>query len=138
MKTLKSFPGKGEFWLGVDMPLQMNNLYLESWDESHLYWMTVYSIGPTLGCNKNISSSDLLFIRLNFPLVSFISRPEEYRNTKQEALSEVGFHFTEPNKSLKLESFGSYFSAASGIQSRFLNYTHHCRLHICGEFNYEE
>lgn len=110
MKRLKSFPGKGEFWLGVDMPLQMNNLYLESWDESHLYWMTVYSIGPTLGCNKNISSTDKLFIRLNFPVLSLISRPEEYRNTTQEALTKVGFHFTEPNKSLQLESFGSYFS----------------------------
>jgi hypothetical protein len=34
----------GEFWGGISIPMQINDLYIFSWDDAHLYWLTAYSL----------------------------------------------------------------------------------------------
>lgn len=98
----------GGLWGGIALPMQMNNLFLESWDDAHLYWLTTYSLAPAIEWQKEISEKNQAVVRMEVPLVSLVSRPPAYRRTKQEALSHWTYHFTRPNGSLHLETPGVY------------------------------
>jgi hypothetical protein len=98
----------GQFWGGISVPLQMNNLFLESWDESHLYWLTAHSLGAAFQWEKKISPKNHAVFIMEVPVFSLISRPPTYRYNKQDALTRFTFHFTEPNSSLHLETLDTY------------------------------
>jgi hypothetical protein len=98
----------GQFWGGICVPLQMNNLAMESWDDSHLYWLTAHSVGAGFQWDKRISRKNDAVFRMEVPVVSLVSRPPTYRYNKQDALTHFTFHFTEPNSSLHLETLDTY------------------------------
>jgi hypothetical protein len=98
----------GGFWGGICVPLQMNNLFLESWDDSHLYWLTAHSLAAALHWEKKVSRKDRAVVRMEIPFLSLVSRPPAYRYSKQEALSHWTFHFSEPNRSLHVETPSKY------------------------------
>ena len=98
----------GEFWGGICLPLQMNNLFWGSWDDAHLYWLTAYGMGAAFQWQKKISSNKQALVRMEIPVINWISRPSRYRYTKQEPLSHLTYHFSEPNKSLHFETLDTY------------------------------
>jgi hypothetical protein len=99
----------GEFWGGVCVPLQINSdLGLHSWDDSHLYWLTAYSLGLAAEWQKSITPKSLAVVRMETPLIGWVSRPPSYRYDKQDALTRFSFHFTEPNRSLHFETLDTY------------------------------
>jgi hypothetical protein len=98
----------GQFWGGVSIPMQMNNLFLESWDDSHLYWLTAHSLAAALQWEKRISRKDHAVVRMEIPFLSLVSRPPAYRYNKQDALNHWTFHFSEPNRSLHVETPSKY------------------------------
>ena len=98
----------GEFRGGVCIPLQMNNLFFESWDDAHLYWLTSYTAGTALLWMNDISPRNSVNIRLEIPLFGWISRPPAYRHAKQEPLNHWTYHFSEPNSNLHLETLDIY------------------------------
>jgi hypothetical protein len=98
----------GDLWGGVSLPIQMNNLFLESWDDAHLYWLTTYSMAPAIEWQKNLSQKNKAVVRMEAPILSLVSRPPAYRHNKQEALTHWTYHFTEPNRSLHLETPETY------------------------------
>lgn len=108
LRNLARHDGLGDIWGGVSLPIQMNNLFLESWDDAHLYWLTAYSLAPAIEWQKKISQRDRAVIRIGVPLVSLVSRPPSYRHNKQDALSHWTYHFKEPNQSLHLETPETY------------------------------
>ncbi len=108
VKKLSEKTGPGEIWGGVSIPLQLTNLFVESWDESHLYWLTTHSLAFVTEYRTRIPGMWNPIIRLDMPIIGFISRPPTYRYKKQEALSQLTYHFTEPNKSLHFEYIGTY------------------------------
>jgi hypothetical protein len=98
----------GDLWGGVSLPVQMNNLFLESWDDAHLYWLTTYSLAPAVEWHKKISQKDRAIVRMETPVISLVSRPPAYRHNKQDALTHWTYHFTGPNRALHLEGPGTY------------------------------
>jgi hypothetical protein len=101
--------GIGGFWGGICVPLQINSdLGLHSWDDSHLYWLTTYSIGPAGEWRKSLSQKNTAVVRMETPLIGWISRPPSYRFNKQDALTRFSFHFSEPNRALHFETVDTY------------------------------
>ncbi|MBN2001465.1 hypothetical protein JW935_28225 [candidate division KSB1 bacterium] len=98
----------GEFWSGICLPLQMNNLFWGSWDDAHLYWLTAYGIGAAFQWQKEIPSNRHVLIRMEIPVINWVSRPPRSRYTKQEPMHHLSYHFTEPNKSLHFETLDTY------------------------------
>lgn len=98
----------GCLWGGISLPMQMNNLFLESWDDAHLYWLTTYSLAPAVEWHKEISQRDGAVFRMEVPIISLVSRPPAYRHNKQEALTHWTYHFTEPNRALHLQTPETY------------------------------
>ncbi len=98
----------GEFWGGICIPMQINDLFIFSWDEAHLYWLTSYSLAIATEWQKKILQKFNAVARMEIPLFGWVSRPPTYRYNKQDALNHVSFHFTEPNKSLHFETLNDY------------------------------
>jgi len=134
IKKFASYQRYGEFWGGISVPLQMNNLFLESWDEAHLYWLTAHSLAIAAEWNKKISEKYNSAIRMEVPLFGWVSRPPAYRYNKQDALNHISFHLSEPNKSLHFETIDDYRSLF--IQMLFKRETHNSILSLGLEFQY--
>ena len=101
--------GTGGFWGGICVPLQINSdLGLHSWDDSHLYWLTTYSIGPAGEWRKSLTQKSTAVVRMETPLIGWVSRPPTYRFNKQDALTSFSFHLSEPNRSLHFETVDNY------------------------------
>lgn len=125
----------GEFWGGICFPLQMNNLFVESWDEAHLYWLTAHSLGTAFQWEKKISQKNHSVIRMEIPLLGWVSRPPTYRYHKQDPLTHWTYHITEPNRSLHLETLNTY--RALFIQMLFSRGIRLSRLNLGLEFEYK-
>jgi hypothetical protein len=99
----------GDFWGGICIPLQIKtDLGLQSWDDSHLYWLTTYSFGLAMEWRKSVSLKSQAVIRMETPLIGWVSRPPLYRYNKQDALNHFSFHCSEPNRSLHFETVDTY------------------------------
>jgi hypothetical protein len=113
LSWLKRFVGHqryGEFWGGICTPLRMNNLFFESWDDAHLYWLTAYTAGTAFLWEKTVSPKHSVHVRMEIPLLGWISRPPTYRYTKQDPLNHWTYHFSEPNGALHFETVDTYRS----------------------------
>jgi hypothetical protein len=108
VRHLKEHPKYGQFWAGGSLPLQMNNLFFESWDDSHLYWLTAHSLAGAFLWHKRISPKNDLSVRIEIPFFSWVSRPPTYRYAKQDPLDHFTYHYSEPNKSLHFETIDTY------------------------------
>ena len=134
VKRLSDDVESGEFRVGFGLPMKMNNIFIESWDDSHLYWLTSYSIGPACKWQKKLSSKREFSVYLEIPVISLVSRPPAYRHNKQEALTHLTYHFTEPNKHLSLELPDIY--RAFFINLHLRRNMNHALLNVGLEFNY--
>jgi hypothetical protein len=124
----------GEFWGGICLPLQMNNLFWASWDDAHLYWLTAYGTGPAFQWQKEISSNKKAVVRMEIPVINWVSRPPKYRYTKQEPMDQMKYHYSEPNKSLHFETLDTY--QALFIQVLFRKEKKRSLLNLGVEFQY--
>jgi len=86
----------------------MNNLFWGSWDDVHLYWLTAYSMGAAIQWQKRLSGNKQTLVRMEIPIINWISRPPRYRYTKQEPLASISYHYSEPNKSLNFATLDTY------------------------------
>jgi hypothetical protein len=110
VRHLKKHPKYGQFWAGGSLPLQMNNLYFESWDDSHLYWLTAHSLAGAFMWQKRVTPKNDLSVRIEVPFFGWVSRPPSYRYAKQDPLDHITYHYSEPNKSLHFETLDTYRS----------------------------
>jgi hypothetical protein len=124
----------GELWGGICLPLQMNNLFWGSWDDAHLYWLTAYGTGAAFQWQKEISSNKKALVRMEIPVINWVSRPPEYRYTKQEPMNHLGYHYSEPNKSLHFETLDTY--QALFVQVLFRKEKKKSLLNLGVEFQY--
>lgn len=49
--------------------------YFDNWDESHFYWLTAYSIGPTATLDYRRWAGRSLSIEVSVPVLALVSRP---------------------------------------------------------------
>ncbi len=108
LARVSSSPELGTFWLGASLPLEMNNVFFDSWDDAHLYWVTAYMLGVAAAWEYGLFGEYSAMVHVEIPLLGLVSRPGEYRYTKQEALNQWTFHFSEPNRNLRFASLGAY------------------------------
>ncbi len=110
VKMLHGDPRGSQIWLGCALPLHMTNLLMESWDESHLYWLTTHSLALVAEYHTNMPRLGHSIARLELPVVGFVSRPPAYRYQKQEALTHWTYHITGPNRSFHLKTLWGFQS----------------------------
>lgn len=99
-----------QIWFGIALPMQMRNLFWDSWDDSHLYWLTTYSFALVGEYHTRLPRLGNTVIRLDMPIIGFVSRPPEYRYKKQEALNHFSYHLSAPNKSFVFKGIWGYQS----------------------------
>jgi hypothetical protein len=134
IKKLADHQKYGEFWAGFSIPMQINDLFIFSWDDAHLYWLTAYSLALATEWQKKISQKYNAVARMEIPIVGWVSRPPTYRYNKQDALNHLGFYFSEPNKSLHFETLDDY--RALFIQLLFKREMRRSLLNLGLEFQY--
>jgi hypothetical protein len=49
--------------------------YFDNWDDSHFYWLTAYSIGPTATLDYRRWANRSLSVEVSIPVLAFVSRP---------------------------------------------------------------
>lgn len=125
-----------QLWVGLAFPMQMNNLFMDSWDDAHLYWLTTHSFAfaaeyriadSRLGCPE---------VRFELPVLGFVSRPPAYRYQKQEAVSHLGYHFTEPNGAFDFEGLWEFQAPQLQIMMRRGSMNSHMRFGLEFELNH--
>jgi hypothetical protein len=98
----------GDIWGGAFARLQLNNLFVESWDDAHLYWLTAHSMGGSIQWGKKLSKKYTATVGLEVPLISWVARPPAYRYSKQDPVNHLTYHFSGPNKKLHFELIDAY------------------------------
>jgi hypothetical protein len=132
VRKLTEYPKYGTFWVGGSVPLQMNNLFFESWDDSHLYWLTAHSLAGAFLWQKRVCPRNDISIRIEIPFFIWVSRPPTYRYEKQEPLAHLTYHYSEPNKSLHFETISKYRNVF--VQMFFTRQVRCSLLHVGLEF----
>lgn len=110
IKKLNEWSNGSQLWGGLSLPLHMTNLFVNSWDDSHLYWFTAHSLALVGEYHTNLPRLGHSVVRLEMPVVGLVSRPPSYRHQKQEPLTHWTYHISGPNESLILRSFWEFQS----------------------------
>ena len=95
--------------LGISTPLELNNLFLFSWDDAHLYWFTIRGLNLEMSLNKELSKDRAIRLGLSIPIVSQIARPKQQRLEKQDpSLNWLGFYSPDGPRDFQSGSYSSY------------------------------
>jgi hypothetical protein len=97
----------GKIMAGPMFTGQIND-FLSSWDFSRLYWLTSYSLGACLKCEKPLTDKSSIDLKLQVPIFGIVSRPPEYRFIQQEALKHFTYYF--PHKDFNFSSLNKWQS----------------------------
>lgn len=100
----------GQLHLGGLLDGSMNLQFYSDWDDSHIYWLTAYELGPAVMWNRSVGRSHLFALNFNLPLLAFISRPPEHRYYDQGKMNKISYWFTKPHENMKLTSVHEYVS----------------------------
>lgn len=90
--------GAWRFSAGAVVGESTDSLYLESWDDTHGYWLGILYLGAAASGAGALSASWQLETRVELALLGTAGRPEEFRRTKQEPLADVSFHVVHPHE----------------------------------------
>ncbi len=100
----------GQLHLGGSLDGSMNLQFYWDWDDSHIYWLTAYELGPTVMWNRSVGRSHLFALNFNLPLLALVSRPPEYRYYDQGKMNKFSYWFTKPHEDMGLTSVHEYVS----------------------------
>jgi hypothetical protein len=94
--------------IGGQIDWNYNAQYYENWDDSHIYWLNVYELGPAARWSNTIKDNHQLALTFNFSLIALVSRPPKYRYYDQERLpKEI---LSKPHEKMELTSLHEYIS----------------------------
>lgn len=104
----------GQLQLGGLLDGSTNLQFYSDWDDSHIYWLTAYELGPAVMWNRSVERSHLFSLNFNLPLLALISRPPEHRYYDQGKTNKISYWFTKPHEDMKLTSIHQYLSLRLG------------------------
>jgi hypothetical protein len=108
MHTIVGDESHGQLHLGGLIDWNYNVQYYENWDDSHIYWLNVYEIGPAARWSKIIKDNQQLALNFNFSLIALVSRPPKYRYYDQGRLpKEI---LSKPHEKMEFTSLHEYVS----------------------------
>lgn len=84
--------------------------YYPEWDDSHVYWLTDYSVGPALNFRPPESPAFDFIFHTN--LVSLLSRNPQHPRSKLDNIVTVSGFFSTPQQDLRWQSFRDFQSGA--------------------------
>lgn len=80
------------FGAGAVLGESSDSLALDSWDDTHGYWLGVCYLGATGSAVGPLSAGWQLEARAELALLGTAGRPEEIRRTKQEPVADLTFY----------------------------------------------
>ena len=98
----------GDIHVGGLLDWSINIQNYENWDDSHIYWLNVYEMGPVVRWSKDVWPNHKFAAFFNFPVMAIASRPPKYRYYDQERLPEE--IFSKPHENMKFTSLHEYVS----------------------------
>jgi hypothetical protein len=107
-----------QIWCGLALPMQMRNLFMDSWDDAHLYWLTTHSLAVVGEYHTRLPRLGYSVIRMELPIIGLVSRPPDYRHQKQEPLNHFTYHFSAPNKAFTFKGIWAYQSPLLQVMIR--------------------
>lgn len=100
----------GRLHLGGFLEGNMNVQFYYDWDDSHIYWLTTYGLGPAARWDRGVGRKHRFAMRFNLPLLALVSRPPEHRYYDQGRMNTIGYWFTKPHEGMTLTSVHQYVS----------------------------
>lgn len=94
-------------WVGGRLRGDLFNGFYESWDDEHLYWTTVYSLGPTVAWRGRVRGI-AVWGGADLPLVAAVSRPPADRMNQIDRLTRISGHLVDTHKDPSLAVFPAY------------------------------
>ena len=101
-------------WIGGRARAAVFDQYHADWDDSHLYWLTAYDLGPSAWARVALPLGEV-GAELLLPVCAVVGRPPEFRYGKIDRLKSIGNYFAQPNEELELASLDRYRAIASQI-----------------------
>ena len=87
----------GSFFGGFQFRQNVDIYMYPHWDDSHLYWVTVYDLGP--GVLYELKHyNHLLKVKFSFPLIGLASRPKVVRENKIDKITHISNYFIQPHR----------------------------------------
>ena len=109
-----------DLYAGSSLRYQMNNLFLFSWDDAHLYWTTIRGLNLDLRLRKAVGQKRWLSLDISIPLFTQVSRPEIQRLEKQDpSLMSLGFLPPQGSRDFTTATYDVYSSV--GIEIKLVN-----------------
>ena len=105
----------GSAYLGLRAGWDLHDGFYESWDDEHIYWLNVYSVGPRALWSRPLGETTRISATLDVPLVAVVGRPPAQRLTKTDRLASPLFHLTEPHKDLTFATVWDYPATRVGL-----------------------
>ena len=110
----------GAFEPGAWVFYRQHNAYFYSWDDTHIYWLTGFGVGPARAWRRAVSRRVTLGVDAAGSLLALASRPPEYRRNKQDRFEHIGFYFIDNFRNLSVSLPDRYQAAdvRAGIEWR--------------------
>lgn len=96
--------------------------YFDNWDDSHFYWLTAYSIGPTATLDYRRWPSHALSFEVSVPVLALVSRPSSpilYKTVNPE----FGWIVERLHKDMQLTSLHRHRAVEATLKFTRLNAT---------------
>ena len=116
MHRIKGSSLPGELFIGGMLDWNYNIQLYEDWDNSHMYWLNVYEIGPATRWTNNITDNHKIALNINFPFLAIVSRPPKYRYIDQDRIPKELLSM--PHETMSFSSLNEYL--AFNIKAEYL------------------
>ncbi|MFC2121159.1 hypothetical protein ACFLTI_06160 [Bacteroidota bacterium] len=108
MKRINGTELGGKLQLGSMIDWSYNFQLYESWDDSHLYWINAYELGPVVRWSNILGNNHQIALNFNLPLLALVSRPPKNKYIDQDRLPKT--LLSQPHENMKLTSIHQYIS----------------------------
>lgn len=108
----------GDLFLGPQLKWDATINFFSDWDDSHIYWLNSYELGPSLEWSKNYKEKQNISITVQFPLFVIVSRPPEYQYKDQPPLIKPTYYFKSMNEDLRFFTVSNFSSLR--LQANYL------------------
>jgi hypothetical protein len=108
---------RGYLYLGPQIKWENQIMFFRDWDDSHIYWLNIYEVGPSLIWSKIYKEKQNISVAMQLPFFALVSRPPEYQYIDQPPLNESSYYFKSLNEDLRLVTVNRYYSF--GLQTEY-------------------
>ncbi len=117
-RKVKDIDQDFKLFLGGIAGLNSHSAFFDNWDDSHLYWLTSYSLGIDAILTYQKSEKSFFFLEIYFPVFALISRSPN-RFLYKAVNPKFSWIVSEYHKNLRLTSIHEHFVLNLDLEYRF-------------------